>query len=156
MTHGRSVIRAVILLLSMLTVAGCDRLPETVYVPVGALQEEVEISVSSTSVLVSEKIVLHASRHYSGEWEAVKRNTLSGDDCWMTHPPPAREDEVADNIRWIVTPAGSAAFNVQPRPDHTRTLVFAKPGKYVLKARSATWCGAGLKVRPSEIVILVK
>ncbi len=117
---------------------------------------EMEISASSRSVPAGEKIVLHARRFNTGEWEAVKRNTLSGDDCWMTQPPPAREDEVADNIRWIVAPQGHARFNVQPRADHTRTVTFSQPGEYILQARTATWCDASSNVRPAEITIQVR
>ena len=55
---------------------------------------------------------------------------------WWRSQPPAFEEEVAGNLRWIVEPTGAARFNTDFRPDLTREVRFSKPGTYTLSATS--------------------
>lgn len=136
--------------------AGCDAEPVTVYVPAEPLHVTVRISVSGTKAVVGEELTLHAERLYAGAWKEVKRSSLPEDACWMRRPPPEKEDEVADNIRWIAEPEGSAKFNLGLRPDHTRTVVFAAPGTYRIRASSAVWCGPSVAAVPEALVVEIR
>ncbi|MGH7469093.1 MAG: hypothetical protein ACRENP_14145 [Longimicrobiales bacterium] len=48
--------------------------------------------------------------------------------------------EVADNLRWLVEPAGAASFNAGIRNDHIREVRFSRVGVYSVSAQSAAWC----------------
>jgi hypothetical protein len=120
----------------------CNGDPAVVYVPREPPKVTVEASASPREVKVGEAIVLHAKRHYRGEWVEKAKASLPEGACWMQRPPPAEEIEVADNLHWTVLPAGSAQFNLDFRADHSRELRFSAPGQYSLQGHSAVWCGS--------------
>lgn len=129
-----------VLVLCLILSSGCEpRPPENVYVPGPSAQETVTISVSKVKGKVGEPLILHASRKTRG-YILVKSSTLPEEACWWRSEPPAEEKEVADNLKWVIEPSGSATFNVNYRSDHARDVVFLKAGKYKLKGYSAVWC----------------
>ena len=112
--------------------------PEFVYIAGESFQETVVLSASTNKVAVGKPIVLHATRSSNG-FVKVKHSTLPQNISWWRREPPAFEEEVADNLRWVVSPRGDAKFNIGFNSDHTREVVFSKPGKYQLVGYSAVW-----------------
>ena len=137
-----------------LALLGCDRTPRVVYVPASAQSVELDVRASATEVSVGDAVVLRAIRWNRGEWEKTRKRELAPDDCWMQRPPPEREAEVAANLQWTVAPGSGFRFNIEPRADHAREVVFERPGTFVLKPSSAIWCGSGEATgRPIRIVV---
>ena len=145
-----------ILSISCIASTGCDHEPSLVYVPVKPPEVIVDASVSAVDAVVGEALTLHARRFYRGEWEQVKRKSLSEGACWMRRPPPESEDEVADNIHWTVDPGEQAKFNLNLRRDHTRTVTFSAPGQYRISGSSSVWCGSPVSVEPGTILVEVR
>jgi hypothetical protein len=71
----------------------------------------------------------------------------------MAALPPEREAAVADNLHWRVEPEGAAVFNIDVRPDHTRTVVLSKPGVVTLIPSTSVWCEPGRSVAASPLRI---
>jgi len=144
-----------IILACLLSLLGCDTDPHDVFVPVTEPEVDLVIRASATEVLVGEPIVLHATRLNRGEWKLVKRNELAREQCWLRRPPPYREEEVSDNLRWTTYPSKNARFNVSLRTDHTREVVFEEPGTYILEPSSKIPCRPGTEVKGRIITIIV-
>jgi hypothetical protein len=144
------------LALLLVAAAACQDEPRLVYVPVSPPQVELLVSASATEVAANVPVVLRAERRYRGEWRQVERASLRDGQCWLGRPPPEREPEVADNLRWLASPDGSARFNVVYRTDRTREVVFEKPGSYVLQATSVVYCGDDVTARPMTISVVAR
>jgi len=126
----------------VLLLIACAPKPDRVFVPGAPFKHAVHVTTSqgvSAKVRVGEWLTLHASRE-TGPWVEVARESLGPDGCWVAPPPPALEEEVSDNLRWMAQPAEPAVFNLDIRDDHTRQVRFAAAGRYTLKASSSTWC----------------
>lgn len=109
--------------------------PPNVYIPGSSFKVEVTISVPTTTVSVDEPLVLHGQRRATGFMQVPYSDVPDGVQWWRSQPP-AFEEEVAGNLRWIVEPTGAARFNTDFRPDLTREVRFSKPGTYTLSATS--------------------
>lgn len=75
--------------------------------------------------------------------------------CWMAALPPEQEAEVADNLHWVVEPEGAAKFNIDFRPDHTRTVALSREGIFTLTPSTAVWCEPGRSVAASPVRVEV-
>jgi hypothetical protein len=120
----------------------CTPEPSEVFVPGPAFHQSIQLTTArgdSATVRVGEPLLLHARRS-TGPWVLTPRRRLAPDACWMRSPPPEVEAEVADNVRWLVEPAGTASFNLGIRADHAREVRFSSAGVYRLTAQSAGWC----------------
>src|SRR5262245_38095621 len=129
-----------VLLPAIVVASACQSEPTRVFVPDGPSEVTLIIGASTREVAVDQPVVLHAERVTRGRWQQVDRATLAEGRCWMAQPPPARELEVADNVRWRVTPQVPARFNTAFRRDHTREVTFSRAGSYTVEATSAVWC----------------
>ena len=130
--------------------------PDRVFVPGAPFRHVVEVSTSqgfSAEVRVGESLTLNA-RRATGPWVEVERKSLGPEGCWVAPHPPAEEIEVADNLTWTSQPPGPGRFNLEIRDDHTRRVRFSAPGRYSLKASSATWCSPS--VESNELTVVVR
>ena len=66
----------------------------------------------------------------------------------------ADEPEVAANVTWSTDPLEAGEFDDGLRQDHVRRVRFSAPGRYVLKATSATYCSA--KADSNILVVVVR
>jgi len=112
-----------------------------VFIPENETSAILSIGVSTVRAATGEEILLSASRKNYGGWVEVPRKSLSPDDCWMVQPPDPDDEQVAGNVRWLLTPAGQGKFNLGLREDGKRALVISEPGTYTLTATSSVWCG---------------
>ena len=125
--------------------ASCNREPLLVFIPENESTASLSISVSTVRAATGEEILLSASRKHHGAWVEVPRKSLAPDACWMVKPPDPVEDEVAGNVRWLLTPSDPGKFNLGLREDGKRTLVISEPGSYTLTAASSVWCGESVE-----------
>lgn len=135
--------------------AACSRQPERVFVPGQPFRHVVEVNTSqglAADVRVGEWLTLHGRRE-TGPWVEVDRTSLGPDRCWVAPPPAEEEPEVADSLTWSTKPEGKGEFNLGILEDHTRRVRFSEPGRYVLSATSATWCGP--RVGSNELTVVV-
>ena len=142
----------------MITVAfllGCDRKPEFVFVLEAPQVVELEASASERRVTTGEALVLHAQRRANGTWKRIPSRELEPDQCWMAAVPPEQETAVADNLHWVVEPAGAATFNTGSRPDRTRTVSLSKPGVYSITPSTDVWCEPGRRVAATALRVEV-
>ena len=137
----------------VLAASGCQDDPQVVYVPAAPPRVELLVSASATEVAIGAPVVLRAERRYRGEWKQVERASLRDGQCWLGRPPPEREPEVADNLRWQASPDGPARFNVVYRQDRTREVTFSEPGTFILRASSTVYCGDDVDARPITIKV---
>jgi hypothetical protein len=145
------------LLPAALLLAACQDEPRLVYVPATEPAVELLVSASATVVSVGEPVILRAERKTRGEWKQVEKSSLGSAQCWMGRPPPAREPEVSDNLRWDALPAGRDRFNTVYREDRTREVVFLEAGTYTLESTSAVWCSPSkASGKPIRIVVREK
>ncbi|HEX4998876.1 MAG TPA: hypothetical protein VFY29_11660 [Terriglobia bacterium] len=151
--NGARLISAVLV---AAVVSSCQSGPRLVYVPASEPEVTLFVAASATDISVGDAVTLHAERRYEGEWKQVEREKLTADQCWMVQPPSATEDEVADNLRWESNPPASAQFNTGFREDHTRQVVFQRPGTYVLNSTSTVWCRPEKRVHGQPITITVR
>jgi hypothetical protein len=147
--------RSAVLLSGAIMLAACQEEPRLVYVPSTEPEMELLVAASATEVSVGEPVILHAERRSRGEWKQVEKSSLGGEQCWLGRPPPAREPEISDNIRWEALPAEHARFKTAYRNDRTREVVFLKAGTVTLESSSAVWCRPH-KARGKPIRILVR
>lgn len=133
--------------------SSCNSEPRTVFVPETESSSTLSIGVSSARASLSENILLSASRKNYGAWIEVPRTSLSPDACWMVQPPDSFEEQVAGNVRWVLSPPEHGEFNLGLREDGKRTLVISEPGTYSLTATSSVWCGESVA---SENLIVLK
>jgi len=141
--------------LFLLCLFACDNDPREVYVPLTEPEVELLVSASSVETSVGEPVVLYAERWQRGEWKLVKKRDLTNEDCWMRRPPANHTSEVSDNLRWVALPSSGARFNTNLRSDHTREVVFEKPGTYILESSSKIWCRPEQVAKGKPIRILV-
>jgi hypothetical protein len=138
------MMRVVGLALCVLTSCVQARAPERVFVPGKAFHHSVEVRTKqgrTAIVRVGEWLSLSASRS-TGPWVEVGRESLGPDGCWVAPPPSEVEAEVADNVTWSAEPKGGADFNLGLLPDHSRRVLFSRPGRVELRATSSTYCSA--------------
>jgi hypothetical protein len=140
-------------LLAVALLQGCDRTPEFVFVLNAPQTVGLAASASTLSARVGEPVVLYAERRTEGSWTRIPSKELKPDQCWMAALPPEREAAVADNLHWRVEPEGAAVFNIDVRPDHTRTVVLSKPGVVTLTPSTSVWCEPGRSVAASPLRI---
>jgi hypothetical protein len=134
--------------------AGCqERSPEYVFVAGRGYSQVVTAWSEHDVVKVNQPVVIHASR-ISGPFERVKRTSVDGRTRWWKREPPHQEPEVSGNLRWVVSPEGTALFNTRLRPDHAREITFSKPGQYVLRGYSAVWNGSPTASNEVRISVL--
>ena len=136
--------------------AACSSAPERVFVPGAPFKHVVEVRTTqglAADIRVGEWLTLHGRRS-TGPWIAVERKSLGPDGCWVAPPPPADEAQVADELTWTTQPEGKAEFNLGILADHVRRVRFSAPGRYVLKASSATWCSP--RAVSNELVVVVQ
>ncbi len=135
-------------------VAACEGEPRFVYVPSAEPEVELLVSASATEVAVGEAVILRAERTSRGEWKQVRKSSLAPDQCWRGRPPPDREAEVSDNVRWEAFPSQRARFNTIYREDRTREVVFLEAGTFTLESSTEVWCRASIaKGKPIRIVV---
>jgi hypothetical protein len=145
-----------VILLSLLLVNCSDSVPTYVYVPGDNVAEKITISASTMKVTTNTPIVLHASRSTNG-YVKVKYAEVPKDVCWWEMQPPKFEKEVADNLRWYVTPDSSMQFiKREYKVEQTRRVEFTKPGVYSLYAESAVWCPPNTLSNTIKIVVTGK
>ena len=129
-------------LAALLSALACSSEPAVLFVAGDGFVEVIEAATDrgeSPVLRVGEPLVLRARRS-AGPWRPIDVAALGEGVCaWGEEPPPV-EPEVADNLRWIATPAEPATFNIAYRQDHTREVRFAAPGEYVLVGQSDVDC----------------
>ena len=128
------------LLIGLVLVGGCydPPPPAKVFIPGPDVSTTVTISVSTKKAAVDEPVILYASRTSSGFVEMPYGDVPSGVQWWR-QMPPAYENEVAANLKWIVEPEGKAQFNTNFRKDFTREVRFSEPGTYKLYGISSAY-----------------
>jgi hypothetical protein len=115
--------------LSLWLVACSEPPPEFCFVPAENYKISVQIEVPQEAV-VGEWVPLRA-RRWSGPWKRVKCAEVLPDTTWFAKPPPASEEEVADNLTWLTEPAGVARFDIPTAPlTHERKAMFSQPGTF--------------------------
>jgi hypothetical protein len=140
----------------MAVLAGCTQPPDRVFVPGSPFTHSVEVQTAqgaTAAVKVGEWLPLHGRRR-TGPWTEVDRKSLGKDGCWVGAPPPDEEPEVATDLTWSTDPLKAGEFDNGLRQDHIRAVRFSAPGRYVLKATSATWCSP--KVDSNTLVVVVR
>ena len=139
-------------LIGFVLIAGCYNPgpPSRVYIPGPDASVSITVSVSSNQTAVNEPVILYASRTTSGFVEVPFSQVPEG-VRWWRRMPPAHEEEVAGNLRWIVKPEGKARFNTDFRSDFTREVRFTEPGTYELYGVSA---GYGPEPVASETIVI--
>ena len=136
--------------------AGCTQPPDRVFVPGSPFTHVIEVRTAqgaTAAAKTGEWLTLHARRR-TGPWTEVDRKSLGKDGCWVGSPPPADESEVATDVTWSTDPLKAGEFDDGLRQDHVRRVRFSAPGRYVLKATSATWCSA--KADSNTLVVVVR
>ena len=141
--------------LSVLLIGGCEKEPEFVYILDAPQSVAISASSSLTKIQPGDEVVLHVRRSTTGRWRKIPMKERTKDQCRMVRVPPMSEDEVADNVRWTISPETSPRFNLEFRADHTRSLVLSEPGIYSLSASTGVWCEPGRSVTASPIGIEV-
>lgn len=137
--------RVLVLVVCACLTTSCNREPLSVFIPENESTATLNISVSTVRAATGDEILLSASRKHHGDWVEVSRKSLAPDACWMVQPPDPVEDEVAGNVRWLLTPSNPGKFNLGLRADGKRTLVISETGSYTLTAASSVWCGEGVE-----------
>ena len=116
-----------------------DNPPEFVYLRTDSVRVAVIVEAEA-EVQVGTWLPLRAIRTTTGEWRRVPYREVAHGTPWLGYVPPAREDEVAANLRWFVEPDdGTAVFDAwapRPVPIDQRAVKFSKPGVYRLWATS--------------------
>jgi hypothetical protein len=114
-----------------------EALDDWVYLPAPGSTPTVEISVPNLA-RQGVWIELNARRR-NGRWTRVRRRDVARGQSAAPVEPPAIEEGVQANVRWIVEPGGIAEFNL-PTPDgdpFRRRVRFQQPGVYTIRAHSA-------------------
>lgn len=120
--------------------SGCKGQEPLVYVLASEQKVTLTPSTSASSVKQGEQVVLRLQRRAVGEWKKIPRNQLTPGQCWLYTPPPQLEQEVADNVEWVVTPELAVRFDETFRMDHTRIATMMRSGTIVLTPLSAVRC----------------
>jgi hypothetical protein len=145
---------AAVALVTMLV--ACSIPPDRVFVPGKPFTHVIEVRTeqgAAADIRVGDWLTLHGRRS-TGPWIEVDRKSLGPDGCWVAPPPPAVEAQVADDLTWTAEPKDNAEFNSGVRPDHARLVRFAAPGRYSLRASSATWCRP--RVASNALTVVVR
>lgn len=120
--------------------SGCKGQEPLVYVLASEQKVTLTPSTSTSRVKQGEQVVLRLQRRAVGEWKQIPRNQLTPGQCWLYTPPPQLEQEVADNVEWVVTPELAVRFDETFRMDHTRIATMMRSGTIVLTPLSAVRC----------------
>lgn len=120
--------------------SGCKGQEPLVYVLASEQKVTLTPSTSASSVKQGEQVVLRLQRRAVGEWKQIPRNQLTPGQCWLYTQPPQVEQEVADNVEWVVTPELAVRFDETFRMDHTRIATMMRSGTIVLTPLSAVRC----------------
>jgi hypothetical protein len=120
--------------------AGCSQQQPMVYVLEGPQEVRLVSSASTTQVKRGETVVLHVERRVTGNWKQIPRDQLTPGQCWLYTKPPELEQEVADNVEWVVEPEDAVRFNGEFRMDHTRIATMMMPGRVKLTPFTAVRC----------------
>jgi hypothetical protein len=118
---------------------GSQRTPEFAYLRTDAVKVDVAVSAEAAEVRPGDWLPLHATRTTTGEWRKVPFREVPEGAAWLGYVPPAREEEVAANLRWYVEPADGVVFDAwapRPVPIEQRAVKFASPGLYQVWATS--------------------
>ena len=109
----------------------------TVFVPATDFRHEISIVVPSEAY-VGEWIPLRASRRI-GPWRrTIARRSVNTTDVI----PPAFQEQVAANVRWMVSPERIAEFDVagitksDDADPWSRSVRFSRPGAFQIRALS--------------------
>ena len=145
---------ALVLVICAWLAASCYSEPRSVFIPDNESSAILSIGANTVHAVEGEEILLSASRNNHGAWVEVPWENLSPDDCWMVQPPNPVEEEVAGNVRWLLTPSEHGKFNLGLRDDGKRTLVISEPGSYTLTATSSVWCGESVESK-NRIVLTI-
>jgi hypothetical protein len=136
--------------------AGCKAKEPMVYVLASEQKVTLTPSASATSVKQGEQITLRVQRRAVGEWKQIPRAQLTPGQCWLYTPPPEVEQEVADNVEWVVEPEEAVRFDSVFRMDHTRIATMTRSGIIVIQPLSPVRCekdrvveGPALKIQVS-------
>lgn len=134
---------------------GCEKTPQEVFVPATAQKVKLVVTASTTHLAAGDSAVFSAERWNTGEWKKVSTKELSADQCWMVNPPESFEEEVADNLRWEISPREGVRLNAGFRSDHTREVIFEKPGIYVVRSSSKVPCRPNFVAEGKPITMVV-
>jgi len=138
---------------ALVLVAGCGQQGPWVYVLESPQKVTLRSSASALKVQPGATVVLRVERLTSGNWKRIPRDELTRGQCWLYRPPPEREAEVADNVKWEVAPEWAVQFNTEYRLDHTRIATMTGKGKVTLTPLSAVACEADRVVDGPSIEI---
>jgi hypothetical protein len=130
----------VLVLAALAGAAGCKAQEPMVYVLASEQKVTLTSSASATSVKQGEQITLRVQRRAVGEWKQIPRAQLTPGQCWLYTPPPELEQEVADNVEWVVEPEQAVRFDTTFRMDHTRIATMVRSGTIVIQPLSAVRC----------------
>ena len=131
---------ALTIVLASAIAMGCKQQSPMVYVLDGPQDVTLKVSASATEVKVGETIVLHAQRRAVGKWKQIPRDQLTQGQCWLYTQPPELEEEVADNLEWVVQPENAVRFDTTFRMDHTRPVTMLIQGRVTLRPLTAVRC----------------
>ena len=132
-----------------LTLIGCGEVkPEYVYVPGPAFKETITARASATQVKTGQPVILSASRNVSGYIKVKYTDIPEITTPWWTSEPPAFEESVADNVRWVAAPPEGVKFNINFRSNRTREVTFSKAGQY----RLIGYSGRGGREVPGNVI----
>jgi len=109
-----------------------------VYAPGPEASVSITVAASTLTTVVDEPVVLYASRR-TGGYVQIPNAELPAGVRWWRQLPPAYEEEVAANLKWIVKPEGKARFNTDLRKDFTREVRFTQPGTYSIHGVSSLY-----------------
>ena len=143
-----------LVVLALVATACTEPTPEFVYVRTESVDVVVTVRAQSR-VPVNTWLPLRASRTTTGEWRRVPFSEVGPDTPWIGYVPPAKEDEVAANLRWHVEPVEGAQFDAmapKPVPIEQRAVRFSRPGIYRLWAESHSPLDARSNTLQVEVV----
>ncbi|MAT38237.1 MAG: hypothetical protein CL946_01395 [Ectothiorhodospiraceae bacterium] len=129
-----------------------EAVPEYIWVPGEDFEERLTVRAEQDTVRVGEALILHAQRENSG-FVRVKTDIENEPACWWREEPPKFESEVAQNVTWYIEPDDEGKFNLGLRADGSRTVKFARPGTYTLRAETAAWCPPREKSNTLSVVV---
>lgn len=130
--------------------------PNVVWVPAQDFEATLVVGLDDGSGKehgIGEWIVLDAERSM-GPWIQVAYENLPPKATWLRQPPPAHEEGVQANVRWVVEPSGSCQFNIPTaRNIRSRMIQCNQPGIFQLWAESNRPDGGFVKSNILELVI---
>ena len=134
-------------------VSGCGE--PTYFVHGSDFQQSIHLAVDQTDVRVGQSLYLPVTRSSQGwvEVAASKVDKTAEDACYWIEEPPSFEQDVSLNVGFIVEPGGSHRLSLYNNQHDTRSIVFDKPGRYSIRAHSATWCPPGVGSETIQVYV---